>query len=175
MTEGLDDGSWYAVNTEPRHEQLARGEIGQIGIGVLVYLPMDCKAENGGRAKRVLARPMFASYLFVRCLALAEMWERVKAARGVRRFLGCGHPVPISQGVIEAVRLVETERAETAAHRPSGIVWDFKPEDRVRIKAGPFAGLYAELESSVDKHDRIRALFGVLGRVELSAFDIEAT
>src|SRR5271165_79051 len=155
-------GDWYVVNTSPRHEVLAKGEIAQIGM--VVYLPIILNRENGGRRLRMVERPMFPNYLFVRCESRAEWWGKVASARGVFCILGAReHPQPIADGVIDAIRLHEAEEAEKAQKqrhtRKSGIIWQFKPEDIIRIKSGPFQGFYAELKSAVDKHDRVRALF----------------
>ena len=171
-------GEWYAVNTKPRQEGLARGEIALIGFAV--YLPIIMMRENGGRKKpRMVERPMFGSYLFVCCQSNAELWGRIRAARGVHRLLGDKeHPMPIAEGAIEAIRLHEAEAAQAQPRRKSGIIWHFSAEESVRIKSGPFMGFYARLKSAVDKHDRVRALLQMFGRdslVELSAHEIEAS
>jgi transcription antitermination factor NusG len=73
--------------------------------------------------------------------------------------------------------LCEEAAAVAMAGGKSGIVWHFSEGDRVRIKNGPFAAFYAELQSAVDPHDRIKAFLSLFGRVslvELSAFDIES-
>lgn len=183
-------GQWYVVNTEPRHEVLARGEIANAGL--VAYVPTIFRSEHHGRGqKRSVERPMFPSYLFVKCEANADHWGFVTAARGVHRLLGCGgRPLAVDFGAIEVIRLYEAEELERERVRirrdeasqkarlggKSGIVWDFTADERVRIKEGPFRGFNALLEAAVDSHDRIRAVLSLFGRqsvVQLSAFDIE--
>lgn len=184
-------GDWFAVNTEPRHEELAKEEIGGLG-GVVVYLPVISRQERGGKgAMRTICRPMFPGYLFARCLLSDRAYHGIKSARGVHRLLGNGSAIYVPPGAIEVVRLREAEFAEKEAKRvelqeaarkakeggKSGIIWHFSEGDRVRIKNGPFAGFYAQLESAVDSHDRLKALVHLFGRkssIDLSAFDIEA-
>jgi len=183
-------GDWFAVNTEPRHEKLAKEEIAD--HGVVVYLPMFSRQESHGKGRmRTVSRPMFPCYLFARCELSDRNYHAIKSARGVHRLLGNGRPHYIDPGAMEVVRLTEAEFAEMDANRQvmaeaarlakecgkSGIVWHFSAGDRVRIRNGPFASFYAELESAVDSHDRLRALVHIFGRkspIELSAFDIEA-
>jgi transcription antitermination factor NusG len=185
------DGDWFVVNTESRQEELAKGEIAQSGL--VTYLPMAVRMEKHGRGGlRLVARPVFPSYLFVRCPMTDDVWNRLTTTRGVRGLLGCDmKPKPINIGEVEVIRLYETECAdkerkrldkEQAAARAraggkSGIVWDFAPGDRVRITNGPFASFFAQLQTAVDDHDRIRALMDIFGSVtpmQLSAFDIES-
>lgn len=190
-------GSWFIVVTEPRQEELAKGEISERGL--VTYLPMVIEARPHGRGQiRWCERKMFPSYLFVCCEATSEHWGRITNSRGVQRLLGTGgHPIEVHQGEIECVRYQEAMEAKRAAAElayreaedakkvaaerraqgiKSGITWDFTPEQIVRIKTGPFAGFNAQLEAAVDERDRVRALIGIFGRrspTMLSAFDIE--
>lgn len=190
MDQCIVAGCWYVVNTESRHEVLARGEIAKAGL--VAYLPTVFRQERHGRGRvRAVERPIFPGYLFAKCEARADHWGLVMRSRGVHRLLGCGGlPLSVEPDEIDAIRLYETEQLEKERDRirrdeaarkareggKSGIVWDFSPSERVRIKSGPFAGFYAELEAAVDEHDRIKALvklFGQQSRTDLSAFDIE--
>jgi transcription termination/antitermination protein NusG len=164
-------GTWFVVNTQSRHEHLAKGEIAQCGF--VVYLPLILVRENGGHAPRMSERPMFPSYLFAHSESRAELWRRIASARGVHGLLG-----PAKDGEIEVVRFHEAQEAGRHAQRKSGLIWHFSPEDEIRIKSGPFCGFYARLKSAVDKHDRVRALLSMFGRdsvLDLSAHDIEAS
>jgi transcription antitermination factor NusG len=181
-------GQWYVVSIEHQQEDLAKHEVACRGM--VAYLPVAPKRERHGRGShRTAWRPLLGLYMFVRCMP--AQWGLVTAARGVRRFLGVnGSPQAIDDGHIEVIRLVEAEKAEAERDREaledaaararangrSGIIWQFSQGDRVRIKTGPFAGLYAQLTAAVDVHDRIKALVSILGGpspIELSAFDVE--
>jgi transcription antitermination factor NusG len=183
-------GRWFGVCTEGRQETLARGEIAAAGL--ISYLPMVPRRESHGRgAERTTWRPMFPSYMLVKCDPTPDHWDIVKASRGVHRILGIDGPQHIGDDAIDVIRLYEAEQAEKEKHRircdearkaaqekgKSGIIWDFAPGEIVKIKHGPFAGFYAQLETAVDDHDRIRALVDLFGRqssTSFSAFDLEA-
>jgi transcription antitermination factor NusG len=184
-------GEWFAISVEVRQEQLAKGELAKCGF--IPYLPVVWRKERHGRgAMRNVRRSMFVNYMFVKCEPVAEHWQKVATTRGVRRILGQDRrPKAIEEGKMEVIRFVEADSLKAELDRAieeasaeiakaggkSGIVWHFTAGDRVRIKNGPFAGFYAELQTAVDSRDRIRADISLLGGnplVELSAFDIEA-
>lgn len=183
-------GDWYVVSIDPRHAELAKGEIAK--LGPVPFLPMVPKRERHGRgSERTTYRPMFGPYLFAKCKGTAENWGRIKSARGVRRLLACeGRPMCISNAQMDVIRMVQARHheieamcaerdeaeAKAKAGGKSGLIWYFSQGDQVRIKNGPFATFYAELEAAVDDHDRVKALINVFGRkssTDLSAFDIE--
>lgn len=184
----LVGGSWYVVNFEPKRWKLAKSELAERGL--VPYVPLIYGPESHGRGQvRSGERPMLGCYMFVQCEP--RDWGTVTSARGVRRILGFeGRTVPVPEGAIEVLRLQESLSFEREAERlrlqdaariaklkgRSGIIWHFSAGDQVRIKNGPFSGFYAQLESAVDSHDRIRAVLSLFGRsnvTELSAFDIE--
>jgi transcriptional antiterminator RfaH len=181
-----NDGRWFCVQSAPREEQLACGGIQAAGLAA--YLPVIPVREPHGRfAMRTAVRPVFPSYLFTRCTLSAEDWHRVASTRGVARILGTDRPVPLREEAIEAIRLFEREQHEKFArarqlaalahkHGQSGLVWSFSAGDRVRIRSGPFSGFYAELQTAVDKWDRVRALVAMFNAqvpLTLSAHDLE--
>lgn len=183
------DGQWFAVATEGRQEELAKGEIAKNGL--ITYWPQMPRQERHGRGQtRFIFRSMFPSVVFVKCLPVADHWGMIKSSRGVRRLLGADGPHAIKDGEIDVVKLREAEAAAEEAERAhragiakiakdkgkSGLIWDFSAEETVRIKHGPFAGFYAQLTAAVDEHDRIKALVHLFGRsssIELTAFDVE--
>jgi len=198
----LITGKWFAVATEPRHEVLAKEEIA--GQGLITYLPMEPRRERHGRGQvRTVDRPIIPTYLFVKCEPVADHWHRVTCSRGVHRVLADigGKPVAVPEKAIEAIRLFETVQQERelarikreddeaayqaslkaaqeviAAGKKLKIVWHFTEGDRVRIKHGPFAGFYAQLESAPDAHARVDVMISAFGRIvstEMSAFEID--
>jgi transcription antitermination factor NusG len=145
-------------------------------------LPRRFERVRAGRRERMVERPLFPMYLFVKCLPQPEHWQRVFTARGVSHMLGMGKPMSLPDGAIDAVRLAETKCAErdaksALAPRRSGITWHLTPGDIVRITEGPFSGFHAKLMSAVDPHDRVKALvklFGGSATADVSAFHVAA-
>ena len=176
----LTDGQWYAVAISGRQHKLACEDIA--ALGYVPYLPLEIITEAHGRGTvRTVERPMFGPYMFVRCPSIPQCWRQIATARGVAELVGTmGKPSRVHHGEIEAIRLFEAESysASAAKKTRTGTVWHFSPGDIVRIKGGPLASLYAQLETSVDEHDRIKATVHIFGRsslTDLSAYDIEAT
>lgn len=158
-----------------------------LAAGLMAYLPLMPIRESHGRfSHRIIVRPVFPSYLFVRCNPRAEDWQRIMSSRGVARILGTDRPSSLPAEAIDAIRLFEREqhvkfqRAKQLAeiahkHGQSGIIWNFNAGDEVRIQSGPFAGFLAQLQASVDKWDRVAALitmFNGQSKVTLSAHDL---
>lgn len=182
-------GFWYGVCTEYRQEKLAVGDIAAAGL--VVFWPRVPHIQRHGRGKeRSVLRSMFPGYMLVKCDPTWDHWGWVTSARGVKRLLGIDGPQKIPDEAIEVIRLHETEEAERETERlaleaarkraqekgRSGVVWDFAPDERVRIKHGPFKGFYAQLTTAVDVHDRVKALLSLFGgrsEAEISAFDLE--
>lgn len=182
-------GQWFAVSTEPRRDELAKGELAQSGF--VVYWPRMTRQEPHGRGRlRYSLRPIFPGILFIKVNLTVDNYSVVRATRGVRRLLGADKPQAIPEAAIDVVKLYEAEQAEKERERQhrefvaqrardkggSGIIWDFSPGETMRIKHGPFAGFYAKLASTVDEKDRISVLVDLFGResaTKLSAFDLE--
>jgi transcriptional antiterminator NusG len=174
----LAAGRWHVAQTEPRREQLALHAV--VAAGLVAYLPRCFERVRAGRRERVVEKPLFPAYLFVKCLPQPEHWQLVFTAPGIAHMLGMQRPTCLPDDAIDAVRLAEAQRAERDAKRRtrpvrSGIVWHFTPGDVVRVTEGPFAGFHAQLTTAVDPHDRVRALLTMLGRpstIELPAHHV---
>jgi transcription antitermination factor NusG len=142
--------SWFAVWTrnqyEPRVcEQLQRKRFE-------VFLP-TLRVPSRRRDKRVtLEQPLFPGYLFLRFAPSREGWVTVASTDGVVRLLGDGWDAlqPVPEQDVEAVRRLVTQEG---AHP---VPW-IRVGDRVRIAAGPLAGL----EGLVRVECRGRATFVV--------------
>jgi transcription antitermination factor NusG len=63
----LAAGRWHVAQTEPRRETLAAHAVAAAAAGLVAYLPRRFERVRAGRRERAVERPMFPSYLFVRC------------------------------------------------------------------------------------------------------------
>jgi transcription antitermination factor NusG len=126
--------SWYAVWTRSQCEQLVHDDLGARGFET--FLPQAIAwVQQGARRRRRLA-PLFPGYLFVRHALDPASHAEVLRARGVVRLIGEGaDPVPVGADEIDAVRRL------TASGLPLSRRGTLDPGDRVRIVAGPLAGL----------------------------------
>lgn len=155
-----DGVRFYAVQTKPRMERRARFELEALGLEV--YLPVEVtwrkvpaklvtRAKRGTLKERV-ETPLMPGYLFVR---LRDEFAKVRAIHAVNGFVSvCGDPAPIPDKAIAALR--EVEAAVNAAHADPSPT--FKPDDKVKIRSGPFSGFIAKVISETGE-GRVRVLF----------------
>jgi len=126
------DACWFAVYTTSRHEKRVAKQLSASDIEN--FLPLVEKQHHW--AKRAVVRlelPLFPNYLFVHISPQQRI--AVLNVPGVLGIVGHGHlPSPIENVEIEGLRAwVELGRVEPHPHPVAG--------ERVRIRAGPMAGM----------------------------------
>jgi transcriptional antiterminator RfaH len=146
---------WYIIQTKPKKEEEARFYLSVKGLEV--FNPrMEVFAQRNGRMNKEL-KPLFPNYIFGK-FELERNYTLVRWARGVTRILGFGGvPAPVSAKVIEEIK----SRSDG-----SGIVkvpYDFTPNDKVRIKSGPFRDLMGIFEKWIPEKERVRILLNLIG------------
>lgn len=157
---------WYAIQTRPRHEKRVADQLRSKTVEA--FLPVQhCrhKWKNGVLAHVDL--PLFPSYLFAR----ASVYERARLLQ-VPGIIGIAasniHPTAIPDADIEALRLVTgTLGAEPHPYLNVG--------DRVRIVAGPLAGIEGILARRKQLCRLILTIETIMRSiaVEVSEFEIE--
>ncbi len=159
---------WYVVQTKPRNEKRAIFHLTRAGIETLNPL-METYTTRSGASRKVL-EPLFPGYVFARFDAVSH-YPIVRWARGARKILGNREgPVPVSDEIITEIRKRIDDHG--VARRP----YELKPEDPVRIKAGPLRDLIGIFERWLPKEGRIRVLLHLLGYetgVELEYSQVE--
>lgn len=155
---------WFVMLTEPQQDLTTVWRLHELGLEL--FVPVQRRrvktgrvGRNGHKVTRVIAKPLFPGYGFLREGApLAS----VLATRGIRDFMRNeqGAPVRLPHGAVLAVfrRQMEEQQkwiAENGGRK--GSAW--KAGDSVRIDedGGAFAGLLATIES-VGSKDRIHVL-----------------
>ena len=170
----LDFGSgdarhWYLAQLKPGGLQRARENLGRQGFPVF----MPHRTETWRRAGRLheAQRPLFPGYLFVQIDPEARPWRRVNATWGVSRLVSFGPdgprevPAPLVAGLM----------ARTDGAGSWCAAEDLRAGDRVRIIAGPFARIIAEIDT-IPEQGRIFALLEMMGRTvraEVAPEDLE--
>jgi len=146
---------WYVIQTKPKKEEEAKSYLSTKGIEIFNPL-METFALRNGRMNKEL-KPFFPGYIFGK-FDLDQNYPLVRWARGVKKILGFGeYPTPISEEVVEIIK----ERADT-----QGIVivkHYFKPNEVIRIKAGPLKDLLGIFERWISDSDRVRILLNLIG------------
>lgn len=147
---------WYVIQTKPKKEEEAQGYLSVKGLEIFNPL-METFVQRNGRMNKEL-KPLFPSYIFGN-FELEKDYTLVKWGRGVKKIVsfGGGLPNPISEVVIKEIK----DRSDE-----NGIVKqtsDFKPNDRVRIKAGPLRDFLGIFEKWVSEKERVRILLNLIG------------
>lgn len=137
----ISDAAWFAVWTrnqyEPKVAKLLRRK------AVEVFLPCVAVASVRRDRRCVLSRPLFPGYLFVHLVPSRERYIQVASTDGVVRLLGehLDRRYAIADAQVEAVRRI----VASGSGRP--VPW-IRVGDRVRIVAGPLAGLEGFVQAS---------------------------
>lgn len=154
--------AWYALYTKPNAEaQVARTLAARQFEVFLPVLP----APPAGRE-----RPLFPTYLFVRCDLTEVGIDRLQWIPGLRRILDFGgRPAVVPDAAIEVIAegLREIEAAGGLPPHP------FKPGDQVVIDSGPLAGLRGVFQGPMGPAERVRILIRFLGETNKAEVPVE--
>jgi len=123
---------WYAAYTCAQHEKRVAAELRMREVEH--FLPLYSSVRRWRDRRVQLELPLFPGYVFVR-LALRDRLRVLQIPSVVRLVGFSGQPTPLPDSEIETLRsgLSERLRAEPHPYLTVG--------RRVRITAGPFAGL----------------------------------
>src|SRR5579862_4341853 len=134
MREEQNTPQWFAIQTRPRFEKKAAGQLAQKNIDV--YLPLRTERHAWSDRKQTISTPLFPGYAFVRISARREEWRPVLQTPGLLGFVSFGGKVvdvPAKQ--IGDLQMLLKENAPFSLHPflHSG--------QRVRIRGGCLNGL----------------------------------
>lgn len=155
--------SWYALYTKPNAEaQVARTLITR-GFEILLPLLPPRHEQR--------ARPLFPTYLFVRCDLTQVDVDLLRWIPGLRRFLSFGgRPAVVPEAAIQlmqdGLREIEATGGLPKHH--------FKPGDVVVIDSGPLAGLRGIFQGPVGPAERVEILLRFLGEANKTQVPVEA-
>src|SRR5512146_2982725 len=122
---------WFAAYTYPRHEKKVAEYLGWSGIEAFLPLYKDARSwKNGLRV--VVERPLFPSYIFVR-MEPSQSLKILRTPSVASLVTVAGVPASLPGSEIESIKAgVSQLNLEPHPYLRKG--------DRVRVKAGPFAG-----------------------------------
>ncbi len=126
---------WFAIWTHSHSEQLVHDQL--VAKGFDAYAPTVLTWSRRGGIRRLIPRPLFPSYLFVRRAMDKESYIEILKARGVVRLLGerWDRLTPIPDAEIGALQQVMSSDMAVLPHPY------LREGQRVRIDAGPLAGV----------------------------------
>lgn len=169
------DAPWYVMLTEPQQDLPTVWRLHELGLELFVpVLRRRVKTgrigKNGHKVTRVIAKPMFPGYGFLRAVGVTD-YETVEDVRGVRNFMLDIHGEPVR---LPHAAVIAVFRKQMQEHYEFLKQSQFKRGDAVRIDSdgGVYAGLIATVDE-VDTKGRIHVLLGMI-RHTLRADMVEA-
>jgi len=138
---------WFVINTKHHHEGIAEQSLKRLGLET--FCPPIRQTKVIRRRKQTVVRPLFPGYLFAR-FDLSTYYRAVSYAQGVRKLVSFG-PMPeaVDEGIIQSIK---SRMHEGYIQIPST---RFVPGQTVRIQEGPFHGLEALFEESLNDCQRV--------------------
>lgn len=106
---GLEQPSWFALQTRPRYEKKIHTEL--LEKGIETFLPLWSTRHRWSDRQQLVHLPLFPGYLFVHIAASSAGRVSVLRTNGVIAFVGArnvGAPIPDSE--IAAVRTILEQR-----------------------------------------------------------------
>ena len=150
--------SWLVVNTHAHRERLAVENLDRQSFEA--YCPQLQKILRTRGVPRVVLRPLFPGYIFVRADPEdKKLWRPILSTYGVRQLVRLGENCPssIDPRFIAALRTREVEGAVVRPPSPYQVGQD------IRIAGGPFDGLVATI-LQIDDKERLVVLMDLLGQ-----------
>lgn len=125
--------------------------------------------KRGHQVTRVIAKPMFPGYGFIRDTAIDidQLCETTRGVRGYLRICQPGHHEPVAarlpDAAVQAVFAKQIQEQQTWLKETGGRYGgNFKKGDRVRVDEGSaYTGLMATIDH-IDSKGRIELLFGMI-------------
>jgi transcription antitermination factor NusG len=164
----VEDSSWFAVQTKPRHEKRVSLELAEKGLHS--FLPLHRTRRRWSDRYQWLELPLFSQYVFVRMASDAEVRTRVLRTVGVVRLAGApGHGTPVPEEQIESLQAMVELRIPLMPHSHINV------GERVRICGGALNGVEGVLVSIKDAR-RLVVSVDLIQRsvaVQLDGFEVE--
>lgn len=155
MTPGDHPGNpgWHVVYTRPRQERLA--EVNLLRQQYEAWLPLIGKWARSASGWACTTQPMFPRYLFLRATQEQQSLAPVRSTFGAVGLVRFGERSPtLGDEMVATLRRLADESREP----PNPL----RPGARVRVVAGPLAGLQALVAASAAR--RVEIFLSLLGR-----------
>lgn len=148
---------WFAVWTRSRHEDLVRSQLVQKSLEV--FLPKVQAWSSRKDRRKLIEKPLFPGYLFVRTLLNRQTHLEIVKCRGVVKVLGFekDEATPVPDEEIESVKLLLASGAEVAVHLY------IRVGELVKVVSGPFRGAVGRV-AQVRGHRRLVVSLEILDK-----------
>lgn len=171
---------WYVVNTYSGHENKVKEKLemraSSMGMEDYIYrvvVPEQkvIEAKDGKEKERNVK--MFPGYILVEMVMTDEAWFIVRNTPGVTGFIGSSgrgaKPFPLTPEEVD--RILGSQGISRLE-----IGNELNIDDKVKVIAGPFAGMYGTVKSMDVEHQQVEVIIDLFGQetvVELALTEIE--
>jgi len=162
--------AWYLAQLKPGGFERAVTNLERQGFESL--MPLREEAHRRAGRWHTILKPLFPGYLFVKVPHDRREWRSINSTYGVSRLVALerGCPTPVPPMIVEGLQ--NRISANGILQPPS----DLAPGDQVKVIAGPFSDMLAEIEG-VSEQGRVYVLLDLMGRLaraELATVNVEA-
>jgi transcriptional antiterminator RfaH len=141
---------WFVVNTKPKNEDRAAGNLSSGGIEVLAP-KLKLRRYKDGKFIYVIEQ-MFPGYIFAKFHPIDD-FHLIKYTRGVKTIVHFGSRiVPVQDEMIEFIRYKLEDGVAMLEKKP------FKKGAKILVKDGPFKGISGIFEKELEGKDRVMVL-----------------
>lgn len=178
MTKQIPSGErqWYVLHTYSGYEDTVARNLKQRiqSLGMQDYIfnvmvPTEKKIKMQGGKKKVVEEKVYPGYVLVEMVVTDESWYVVRNTPRVTGFVGAGNiPIPVGAKKITELEKIGKEAPEYKI--------EFKLDDSVKIKAGPFRDFNGRVAEIDEKRGRVKVLVDMFGRetpLELSYLEVQ--
>jgi transcriptional antiterminator NusG len=165
---GPEEENWYAVQTRARHEKIVAQKLREQRVEI--FLPLVREVHRWSDRRKMVERPLFSCYVFVRLVPSSEQRLRVCRIDGVFRIVGVrGQGTPIPDEQVEGVRRLIAQQVPWTEHP------FLKVGQRVRIRGGSLDGIKGVLLSQNRGRTLIISLDAIQRSlaVRIEGYDVE--
>jgi len=149
---------WFVVHTQVNKEIVCEKNL--IRQGFITYLPKYKKVIRHARQKKVVTRPLFPRYIFVKMDIHKQRWTLINFTHGVNYLISMeDKPVKISNKIINEIKVLDNLEGFSDISALSDVALG----DEVSIVEGIFSGRKAVFDGLTDDN-RVKVLFNILGK-----------
>lgn len=149
--------NWYCIYTKPRYEDLVCSKLIPLADISFFNPKITIKKIHRGQIEGT-KEALFPRYIFLK-FDLSKYYHLIKNTRGVSRILDDGlmNPIIVDQSIIEAIKLKTAEDVDMINQS------NFKPGENVIVRSGPFHEFEGVFLNDLNKDNRVKVLFKVIG------------
>lgn len=155
--------NWYCASLHGGNKEIPYHIIGLQRLGFLTHLPIF-QVPRADPDLPPIWRQLFPGYILLNFDKI-DRWQRIFSASGVKKFFmdAGGTPIAVEPLVLQLIDLACRHHGQVPLPREEKKLLrvSFKPEDEVRILAGPMARFHAHVVTSDFEITHVRMhLFG---------------